>query len=252
MNRDRLHFSNYPFSRLSRLSFQIKNSENTSGSWLVSPRPSNAPAKLWIAYGALCPVDSPISLKKEWSLTKESLDVFLARLDPDRDGAAEKYEVIRLKLLKYFQWWGVVAADEAADETINRVARKILEGENIYNLNGFIYGVAKLIGAEWIKKQTRNQQLSEDEHEIEGLATDDEDPEASERRTCLDTCLRCLPDQSRVIIIEYYRYEKKDKSKRRKQLAATQGVTVNALRISAHRIRLNLEACVRKCLSGCM
>ena len=252
MNRQTLHSGNTTSSRLSRLSFQIKNRENTPGLWrLVLPRPSNASAKLWIADGALCPVDSPVSVKKEWVLTKESFDVFLARLDADRDRAAEKYEVIRVKLLKYFLWWGVVAPEEGADEVINRVARKILEGENIFNLNGFIYGVAKLVAAELIKKQTRNQQISEDEHEIEGPVADEEDPEMTERRTCLDNCLQRLSDQSRVIIIEYYRFEKKDKSKHRKELAATQGVTVNALRISAHRIRLNLEACVRECLSKC-
>jgi len=59
-------------------------------------------------------VDSPISLKKQWVLTKESLDVFLARLDPDEDRAGQKYEVIRLKLVKNFQWGRLVAAEEAA------------------------------------------------------------------------------------------------------------------------------------------
>jgi RNA polymerase sigma factor (sigma-70 family) len=196
-------------------------------------------------------VDSPISPKKQWVLTKESLDVFLARLDPDPDRAGEKYEVIRLKLVKYFQWWRLVAAEEAADETINRVARKIQQGENVYNLNAYIYGVAKLVYAEWIKKQNRSQQISDDDKEIEAPVPEEDDLEAAERQTCFDKCLRHLPDQSRVIIIEYYRYEKRDKIKHRKELAATHGVTVNALRISAHRTRMSLEACVRECLGQC-
>jgi len=68
--------------------------------------------------------------KKDWVLTKEGFDRFLATLDTDRDKAGEKYENIRLKLLKYFQWCGSVAPDIDADETINRVTRRIEEGAN--------------------------------------------------------------------------------------------------------------------------
>ena len=197
-------------------------------------------------------MDSPISFKKQWTLTKEALDVFLARLDLNEDRAAEKYEVIRLKLVKYFLWRGLVAAEDASDEAINRVARKLQEGENIYNLNGFIYGVARHVYDEWIKKQNRDQQMSEDANEIEAPVPEEQNLEAVERRTCFDKCFHHLPDQSQVIIIEYYRYEKKEKIEHRKELAATQGVTLNALRISAHRIRVNLEACVRECLGQCV
>jgi len=196
-------------------------------------------------------VDSPISLKKEWTLTKEAFDLFLARLDPNQDRAAEKYEVIRLKLLKYFQWGRVMAAEEAVDETINRVARKIQEGENVYNLNAYIYGVARLVTSEWIKKQNRIEQISEDDNEIQAPVLEEEDLDVAERRTCFEKCLGHLTDQSRVIILEYYRYEKKEKIEHRKELAATQGVTLNALRISAYRTRTSLEACVRECLGKC-
>ena len=196
-------------------------------------------------------MDSPTSLKKEWVLTKEAFDVFLGRLDRDRDRAGEKYESIRLKLMRYFLWCGVVSPDVETDETINRVARKIQEGENISNLNAYIYGVAKNVYSEWLKKQSRNQQMSEDENQIEAPEPEEEDPDAVQRRTCLDSCLQNLAEQSRVVIIEYYHFEKKDKSKHRKELASKQGVTPNALRINVHRIRLNLEACVRECLGRC-
>ena len=63
--------------------------------------------------------------KSEWVLTQDAFDGFLASLDRDRDKAGEKYEYIRLKLLKYFQWCGSDEPDIDADETINRVTRKI-------------------------------------------------------------------------------------------------------------------------------
>ncbi len=49
--------------------------------------------------------------------------------------------------------------------------------------------------------------------------------------------------------MEYYQEEKGKKIAGRKGLAERLGITLNALRIMVHRIRLNLEECVRECLS---
>lgn len=192
-------------------------------------------------------MDSPTSLKKRWTLTKTAFDGFLAMLDQDREEAGQKYERIRVRLVKYFQWRGAPAADLEADETINRVARKIEEGETVYNFNAYIYGVAKLVLAESFKGVYSKHQVIEEAYDLEAPRPDD-DPDESERRTCLDRCLASLSDQNRDLIIEYYQDEKHQKIERRRRLAAHLGVSPNALRISAHRIRVNLEACVRQCL----
>ena len=193
-------------------------------------------------------MDSPTSLKKEWVLTKEALDNFLARLDVDRDRAGQKYETVRRKLLKYFQWCGAVAPDMDADETINRVARRIQEGGDIYNLNAYIYGVARLVNAESLKIRTRNEQIVDEVHEVEAPPELEEDPDAVERRVCFDRCLQHLTDRNREIVIGYYQYERNKKIEHRKELAAKFKITLNALRISAHRARATLEACVNECL----
>ena len=192
-------------------------------------------------------MDSPTSLKKEWVLTKEALDNFLARLDVDRDRAGQKYEGVRLKLLKYFQWCGAVAPDMDADETINRVARKIQEGEDVYNLIAYIYGVARRVNAESLKLRTRNEQIGDEVHEVEAPEPVD-DSDGGERRACFDRCLQFLPERSREIVIGYYQYDRNQKIEHRKRLAARLGMTLNALRIAAHRTRVNLETCVKECL----
>ena len=68
-----------------------------------------------------------VSVKKQWSLTKEAFDSLLSWLDPDREWAGEKYEVIRARLIKVFAYRGCHTPEELADETINRVAKKIDE-----------------------------------------------------------------------------------------------------------------------------
>src|SRR4249919_1835401 len=49
----------------------------------------------------------------------------LARLDPDPDRAAAEYERLRRALGKFFDWRGHPAPDECADETLDRLARKL-------------------------------------------------------------------------------------------------------------------------------
>lgn len=156
--------------------------------------------------------------KHKWVLTQAAFDGFLAMLDRDRDKAAEMYECIRLKLLKYFQWCGSDVPDIDADETINRVIRRIYEGENVYNVTGYIYGVAKLIRAESLKRRDRIRALGE--HSSIELSSVDVEIETANHHECMERCLARLSDEERQVIIEYYRYKKAEKIECRKQLAA--------------------------------
>ena len=185
--------------------------------------------------------------KSEWVLTQAAFDGFLAMLDRDRDKAGEKYEYIRLKLLKYFQWCGSDAPDIDADETINRVTRRIYEGQDVYNLTGYIYGVAKLVHTESLKRRSHLRVL--DEGSLLELSSIAVEAQVVNYQECLERCLRRLSDEDREVITEYYRYRKTEKVDCRKRLAARLGISLNTLRVKMHRQRLNLEACVEKCLA---
>lgn len=186
------------------------------------------------------------SSKKEWVLTQAAFDRFLALLDIDREKAGERYEDIRFKLLKYFQWCGSDVPDIDADETINRVTRRIEEGGNIYNLDGYIYGVAKLVHKESLKRRYLKQDL--DDQEVVELASVAGGSATVQYQECLERCLGYLSDEDREVITEYYKYEKLEKIASRKRLAERLGVSLNTLRVKMHRQRLNLEACVEECL----
>ena len=129
--------------------------------------------------------------------------------------------------------------------------RRLDEGEVIANIMGFIYTVANYIRMEdWteqkkvrdaedeIKKQTELTELKQ-------LRIVDENP----RQFCLDRCLGDLPVETRKLIHDYYSEEGSAKIRLRKQMAKGLGIEMNALRIRAHRIRLNLETCVKDCVS---
>jgi DNA-directed RNA polymerase specialized sigma24 family protein len=73
--------------------------------------------------------------------------------------------------------------------------------------------------------------------------------EVANYQECLEHCLGCLSEEDREVITEYYRYKKPEKIDCRKRLAAKLGISLNTLRVKTHRQRMNLEACVEKCLA---
>lgn len=194
--------------------------------------------------------------KTAWTLTPEAFDRLLSSLDEDRECAGQKYEILRRKLLEFFAARSSRAPDELADETLNRVARKIAEGETIENLNKYCYGVAKFLWFEAVRRQNKEPVGFDDEFSAStNYDTDDEEEreqqrQAHERRLeCFEECLHKLPDETRLFIIEYYREEKGLKIERRKEQAARLRTTLNALRLRASRLRRELGACINSCLS---
>ena len=184
--------------------------------------------------------------KSKWTLTQAAFDKLLALLDEDRNRAGDKYEELRLKLVKFFDYRGSLAPDEHADETLNRVTRKIDEGELIENLQAYCYGTARLYFLD-VQKERKKVPL-EDAPELVQEAGFDQEDEADLQYKCFDGCLQKLPAENRELILGYYEDEKRGKIDKRKNLAERFGVELNALRIRTCRIRTKLETCVADCL----
>lgn len=181
---------------------------------------------------------------KIWRLTEEGFDSFLSRLDADRERAGEKYESIRSKLISFFQWRGAQFAEDHADETINRVIRKIAEGDHIRDPFTYVYGVARMVALEVARQRERNLSALDSLRAVEPEKRDD----SNTRLECLSHCLQKLPERDRQMITEYYRDEKGEKIDRRRLLAERLGIPLNALRIRALRIREKLGSCLEGCL----
>jgi DNA-directed RNA polymerase specialized sigma24 family protein len=181
------------------------------------------------------------------SLTQEAFDKLLACFHPDRDEAAKQLEIAYLKLVRFFEWHKCDAAETCADETIDRAARRIDEGERIDNLMGYLYGIANFVFMEW-KKERDRAPLPLDSTDPPSVEPPAEDDKREARLRCLDICLEELGAEDRVVILGYYQEEKRAKINFRKQMADRLGVGLNALRIRACRIRTKLETCVIECL----
>jgi hypothetical protein len=86
-----------------------------------------------------------VAARYEWILTSEALEALLNHFSIDREEAGRQYELMRLKLVRYFERRSCPLAEDFADEAINRVDRKISEGERINNLPAYFLSVARLI-----------------------------------------------------------------------------------------------------------
>lgn len=205
-------------------------------------------------------VEEAVSYKKDWALTEQAFEKLLGWLDADRERAGLKYEELRLKLVSYFDRKHCLASEELADETLNRVARRIVEEEKILDEQPLVYcyRVARLVFLEHWRDPARAQAALDDLPPSNQPFADPE--ETAERETkrrkleqrleCLDRCARELPPDTRALIVEYYQSERREKIERREALAARLKITANALRIRACRVRDKLEACVTSCLAG--
>ena|ERR1700754_275407 len=178
------------------------------------------------------------------ALTKSAFDILLTYLDTDREQAGLKYERIRVKLIKYFEWQGCHSPDDYADHAINVLAKKIEGGEVIRDLSSYVNAVARLLALEGFKERDREHKAIEHLSLTQSYTSEAEAKEA--RRLCMEQCLRALPYDHYSLMTSYYRpgINKEE----RELLAKEMNMPLNALRIRAHRIRQKLKECLQACL----
>ncbi|HZT60123.1 MAG TPA: hypothetical protein VFA21_16065 [Pyrinomonadaceae bacterium] len=181
------------------------------------------------------------------ALTSEAFSKLLARLDADRERAGERYEDLRRTLIKFFEWRGAPCPEDQTDETLNRVARKLDEGVEIKSVGGYCHEVARLVLLEVWKGSDRRRDPLDVNRTDAAAAGEDSALERELLLDCLDECLSRLPEESRALIVEYYREEKRDRIERRRALAEALGLRRDALANRAQRLRDKLEQCVRRC-----
>jgi len=192
---------------------------------------------------------SDTSTKARWHLSPVAFDRFLAALDADRDLAAERYEQIRSKLVRFFEWRGCRFPDEHADDTLNRVMRKLDEGEELRDVGTYCYGVARLVLLEALKTQDRENEALDRFHVVAAAPGPIDADDIEQRLRCLEGCMDGLSSAQRALIAEYYGSSQGERIDARRSLAERLGIGMNALRIRAHRLSDTLQRCVIACVS---
>ena len=181
-------------------------------------------------------------------LTEPAWNALLTRLGPDADSAGAEYEVLRRRLIKYFEWRGCSDGEGHADMVLTRLARKLDEGEIVLNIRSYALGVARFVLREHFAMPTAAPL------DVAALATISDAHSGCEapddRHQCLERCLAELSAQSRALVLRYYEGDGGSKITIRHAMAREMEITERALRLRVFRARETLEECMHRCLAG--
>src|SRR5262245_48226162 len=131
-------------------------------------------------------------MSTDWT---DSFNLFLSWLHPDLDLAAEEYEKLRQRLIIIFNNRGCAASEDLADETFNRVARRLPAMIDSYEGKPapYIYKTAQHVYLDYVRKVW------------EPLPPDLANPSQSEIHDdevtyqCLDLCVQQLSSNHRKL-----------------------------------------------------
>ncbi len=191
------------------------------------------------------------NLKKIWLISENAFAALLKWLDIDNKTDGECYLEIHERLVSYFDRKNCQNPDELADETLNRVARRLEEEGKLESETParYCYITAKFVFLENLRSKDK-QNISIDETTENKLfsKTFDDKTVNEKRLNCLELCTENLEFVNREIIFGYYYGEERIKIENRRKLAKKFELSVNALSIRACRIRERLQVCVVKCV----
>lgn len=175
----------------------------------------------------------------------------MSRLDADPLRAAEAYEDLREKLVRFFhRSQSSHEAEELADRALDEVARKP-DSYEIRNVDQFAIGIARYLQMEKSRRNAANIQLVDDESFVAGEPS----PEIAvlaridhlRRVKCFVTCMEALKPEERWLVLEYYPADGQDLEGRRRKLAHLLGIDMGALTSRMNRLRAKLVKCCDSC-----
>lgn len=177
------------------------------------------------------------------TITKDPFDALLEWLDPDREKAGQRYEIIRAGLIRIFVSKGLSDAEHYTDEAIDRVVKRLPEIQSKYvgDPARYFHGVARNL----ILEAGRRREVATDvlplriTHEVV----------RSDTSECLSKCLKLLPADKQEFILDYHLYQGHAKVENHRQMADELSISEGALRTRAHHLRVSLEKCVLECIA---
>jgi DNA-directed RNA polymerase specialized sigma24 family protein len=201
-------------------------------------------------------VASRDTLQEDRGLTPLAFRRLLEWLDNGVESHGQTYLEMRRRLVAYFERRDRRAADELADETLNRVGLTLEKSGSIAVTPParYCYVIARYVLLEDFRRDQVHVPLDKPRGDdappartVSPAEPDDAATLREQRLDCLDRCLQGLKPEQRELVVEYYRDSHRQKIERRRDLAKRLNISMNALAIRASRIRSTLEACVEAC-----
>jgi RNA polymerase sigma factor (sigma-70 family) len=174
-----------------------------------------------------------------------SFEALLQRLRIDGDGE-RAYESLRRRLIQFFRLHLPADADDLADIVLDRLARKIHGGTDVASVPSYALGIARMVLHEARARGARRHLAELDPTLAPDEDTSDEAADAEQLMAALAACLDAAGAPARSLILSYYGADGARRIETRRRLAEECGISLNALRNRALRLRDALENCVRR------
>lgn len=189
---------------------------------------------------------SPGKAKLVSDLSAATFDSLLAKLDVDPAQAGLRYERLRERLMIFFLRRAVAAPEDLADEVIDRLARRVAEGEPIASIEGYALGIARLVLHEQNAARVRQ---AAGEYSLRNIfnrehTSIEEDRLLEDRIQAMEHCLSLLSAHEADLLSRYYLAEGKARIVTRTQLSESLRITPGALRKQVFRLCGRLRDCV--------
>src|SRR5258707_4841575 len=147
-----------------------------------------------------------VKLKKDWKLTQRAFDQLLNWLDEGRNSDGQKYLEMRERLVAYFDRKNCCDPDDLADQTLNRVGRR-LEEEGITTSESparYCYIVARFVFMESLRDAQKDialrQEIRPPPPYDNGFAFSESAEKQERTLNCLEQCTAKLDYSQREII----------------------------------------------------
>jgi DNA-directed RNA polymerase specialized sigma24 family protein len=200
-----------------------------------------------------------VGLNQDLKPTEKVFRKFLGWLDEGMESEGQRYAEVRRRLELYFDRKNCVTPAELADETLNRVARKLEENGEVTDVAPleYCYITAKYVFLETLRSDKPAPFYRPLANSNSGIVSSqsgtvlEADPATEQREKiadCLESCMKTLQSEDRDLIVDYYSGQQLGRIERRAALAARLGLTANALNIRAHDVRQKLEGRIQMCL----
>ncbi len=189
-------------------------------------------------------------MKKHPDLSKEEFEALLYWFSDDREEAGREYEQIREGLVRFFRFRGCGDSLTLADETINRVAKRLdtLEVSQNKNKLTIFHGFANFIFKEYLRDESKKEIHSTFDFFLSAEKTEEEiESEKSKERELgsLEKCLQTLNEKERKLLTDYFGGQNNVKIVQRRNMAEYLGISPNALHVRIFRIKERLIKCMK-------
>ncbi len=189
-------------------------------------------------------------------LTAVGYERLLQLLSNDEKTAGERFFMLRGKLLTFFEGRRLSPAEDLADEVFERVARIIERGEEIRDVNKYVFGVARFVALEAFQKtpSASKEEMIERRSKMPAGLTFDRQKETNEcsdlMRSCMRNCLLQINEEKRTLLLNYYEIDESTGNhiKQRKKLASQHNKSIGALQKEICLLRQHLSRCAHDCI----